>query len=204
MALVPRSGALYGPGGAEVTREELLSKLMPGRIVAVHQQGPAPWKARLLLCGEALASGADSGVWFVCTPDLQRRLEDVSGSGGASDSAMWLDGSGNTPVSLRGSFYRFRPADYPDDEELLGWHREGIVAVRADGREPVVATRIIGFDGQEVAAPEGFFDGTPGAVPLGPPPLPPPGLPAPARGREPPAGFHLSMIIIYPIIIVYV
>ena len=140
-------GTLLDPSGAPVSREVLLRELVPGRTILVHYEEEPLWMERLLIASESATDRTGTGYWYVCTPDLDRYIEEVTGTGDWCDAVHMMDDMGNTPISLRGHCYRFAGTDYPDDEELIRWYHAGRAEFEAENRYCLEATRFVDFNG---------------------------------------------------------
>ena len=143
----PAVGTLLDPSGAPVSREVLLRELLPGRTILVHYEEEPLWMERLLIASESTPDRTGTGYWYVCTPDLDRYIEEVTGTGDWCDAVHMMDDMGNTPISLRGHCYRFAGTDYPDDEELIRWYHAGRAEFEAENRYCLEATRFVDFNG---------------------------------------------------------
>ena len=82
---------------------------------------------RLLLAGECAADGTPTGVWYVCTPDLDRYCEDLTTTGTGADSVVVWNLKASCPAGIKGKFYRFTPPTIPMTRSSLdGTRRVGI------------------------------------------------------------------------------
>ena len=133
--------ARVGPTGARLSVRELLSDLIPGRLVAIRYEDDL-WHERVLL-GPGLRD--DSGLvtsWLVETPDHDKYEEDMTMEAGEGAQLVVLDDMGNCPPALRGKFYRFAADGYPTSAAIVGEAQAAVRRMRDQGQEPPLSATL--------------------------------------------------------------